>query len=99
MKWEGNRYLNVIERVNIPKFSTLDDKVTPLRLLELFFDNELIDMIVGYTKLYGHREKADISFEITNENNRLFLSLLLLTGCHKLPDRKMNWETNPDSFV
>ena len=65
MKWE-NRDINVVERVNIPKFSKLDDFVTLLRLLELFFDGVSVDMIVGYTKLYSHREKAEISFEITN---------------------------------
>ena len=36
MIW-GNRDINVIEWANIPKFSALDDLVTPLRLLELFF--------------------------------------------------------------
>ena len=36
MKW-ANRDINVIEWVNIRKFSALDDLVTPLRLLELFF--------------------------------------------------------------
>ena len=35
-KW-ANRDINVIEWANIPKFSALDDLVTPLRLLELFF--------------------------------------------------------------
>ena len=35
MIW-GNRDINVIEWANIPKFSALDDLVTPLRLLELF---------------------------------------------------------------
>ena len=44
----------------------MDDIVTPLRLLELFFD-VLADMIVSYTKLYSNREKVDINFEITNE--------------------------------
>ena len=73
-----NRDINVVERANIPKFSKPDDIVTPLRLLELFFDDVLVDMIVGYTKLYNHREKADISFEITNEKIHLFLSMLLL---------------------
>ena len=58
MKWE-NCDINVEEWVNIPKFSKLDDIVTPLRLLELFFDDALA-MIFGYTKLYSHREKADI---------------------------------------
>ena len=66
MKWE-NRNIHIVERANIPKFSIPDDIVTPIRLLELFFHNVLADMIVGYTKLYCHKEKADIKFEITNE--------------------------------
>ena len=57
MKLE-NRNINVAELANIPKFSKLDDIVTPLRLLELFFDDVLVDMIFGNTKLYSHREKT-----------------------------------------
>ena len=68
--------------------------MTPLRLLELFFDDVLVGMIVGYTKLYSYGEKAGISFEITNERIRLFWS-----ECHKLPDRKIYWETAPRYFV
>ena len=30
---------------------------------------------------------------------RLFLSMLLLTEYHKLPDYKMYWEVTPDTFV
>ena len=95
----ANRDINVVEWANIPKFSRLDDIVTPVRLLELFFDDVLVDMTFGYTKLYSHREKADISFKITNEKIRLFLCMQLLSGCHKLPDRKMYWEATPDAFV
>ena len=36
MKW-ANRNINVVEWANITKSSALDDLVTPLRLLELFF--------------------------------------------------------------
>ena len=36
MKW-ANGDINVVEWANIPKFSALDDLVTPLRLLKLFF--------------------------------------------------------------
>ena len=60
MKWE-NRDINVVECVNIPKFSKLDDIVTPLRLLKLFFDDELVDMIFGNTNLYSHREREQTS--------------------------------------
>ena len=65
MKWE-NCYINVAEQANIPKSSMLEDIVTPLSLLELLFDDALFDLIVGYTRLYSHRKKAHISFEITN---------------------------------
>ena len=36
MKW-ANRDINVVEWANIPRFSALDDLVTSLRLLVLFF--------------------------------------------------------------
>ena len=45
------------------QFSKLGDVVAPFRLLDLFFDNTLVDMIVCYTKLYSHKEKTGISFE------------------------------------
>ena len=73
--------------------------MTLLRLLKLFFDYVLVDIIFGYTKLRSHRQKADISFEITNEKIRLFSSMLLLSGCFKIPDRKMYWVTTPNTFV
>ena len=73
--------------------------MTLLKLLKLFFDHVLVDMIFGYTKLCSHKEKADISFQITNEKIRLFSTMLLLSGCFKLPDRKMYWEATPDTFV
>ena len=44
-------------------------------------------------------EKAGINFGITNEKTHLFLSMLLLTGYHKLPDYKMYSETIPDISV
>ena len=56
-------------------------------------------MMVGYTKLYSHREKVDIGFGITNEKIRSFLNVILLKWCHKLPDDEMYWETTPDTFV
>ena len=38
MKWE-TRDIDVIERANTETFSKLDYILTPLRLLELFFDD------------------------------------------------------------
>ena len=50
IKWK-NRDINVVEQANIPLGS--------LRLFELFFDDAIVSMIVGYIKLYGRKEKAD----------------------------------------
>ena len=67
-----NRDINVVEWANVPNLSTLDYLVTHLRLLEVFFEDVLVDMIFGYTKMECHRETADTSFEIVNEKIRLF---------------------------
>ena len=93
---QKNRDVDVVEWA---KFSTLENIVIPLRLLELFFDDALVDMIVGYTNLQNHREKEDISFEITNKKICLFLSMLMLSGCTKLLDCKMYLETTRDTFL
>ena len=46
MKWQ-NCDIDVVERANTEKIRKLDNIVTPLRLFELFFDDVLVDMIVG----------------------------------------------------
>ena len=97
MKGE-NCDVNNVERANIPKFSKLDDIVIPLSL-KLFFDAVLVAMIDGCTMLYSQREKANISFEITNEKVHLFLSMLLLSGCRKLPTVECIGRQPPDTFV
>ena len=79
--------------------NNINDILTHLRLLELFFEEILIDMIFGYIKQYGHTENVDISFEITSKKIRLFASKLLLSGCHKPSERKMYQETTPYTFV
>ena len=56
-------------------------------------------MIVGYTKLYSHKKKRDISFEYTNEKICLFLVMLPLSRYYKLPDHTLYYETNPDTFI
>ena len=86
--------------LNIPEqFSKLNDTVALLTILELFFDDVLVNMIAGNTKLYSHKEEAYISFEYTNKKILLFLSMLLLNGCHNLPGHKIYWQSIPDTFM
>ena len=85
------RDINIVERVNMPKFSKLDDIVTPLRLLELFFDDALATPSCAVIE-----RKHTLVLQLLMKK---FLSMLLLSGCHMLPDRKMYWEATPDTFV
>ena len=64
MKWE-NCDINNAGQANIPKFrdSTFRDIETPLRHFKSIFIDVLVDKIIVYNKLCGHREKADSSFE------------------------------------
>ena len=65
MKWE-NCDINVLGRANLQKFSKLGDIVTPLRLLELLFEDVLVDMIAGYA-----------SFTVIERKQTLVLKLLM----------------------
>ena len=60
-----NRDIIIAKQGNIPNFSKVDNIVTPLRLLELFFDY-VFDMIFGNPKFY-----------IIERKQALFLKLLL----------------------
>ena len=93
----ANHDINVEEWANIPNFSALDDLVTPLRLLELFF---VIHQLISYLATSSCTvEKAGIMFEITNEKIRLFLNMLLPAGYRKLLDHKSYREVTPNTFV
>ena len=70
MKWT-NHDINVVEWANIQKFSTLDDIVTPLRLLELLFDNVLVDMIFGYSCTVIERKQA-LVLKLLKKNSLIF---------------------------
>ena len=90
MKWE-NHGINVLEEAKtskLLKLSFLNDIGTSLRLFKILFDDTLVIMVVGYTKLYHHREKAITSFEITSRTLPLLLGILLLNGYLKLCENK-----------
>ena len=63
MKWE-NCDTNVSKMKTILNFSKLDDVANFLKLFELIFDEAIVEMVNGYYKLYGHRDKGATSFDI-----------------------------------
>lgn len=78
---------------SLPEYMEKD--MSPTELFELFYDDDIINMIVEFTKHYAHTH-GDVSFDVTYQDMKLYLAILLLTGYNPLPRYKMYWETSDD---
>lgn len=69
----------------------------PTTLFELFFDTDVYDLIREQSVNYA-RQNGNHRFDITTEDVKLFIAILLLTGYACLPRRRMYWETEDDVY-
>ena len=67
----------------------------PAKVFEFFFDDEVIELIIRFSKTYAV-DKGAHQFHVTKEEMRAFLAVLLLSGYATLPRRRMYWEKLPD---
>ena len=68
---------------------------SPTTLFELFFDDELCNDIVSQSVLYA-QQKGDHTFRFSVEELKVFLGILILSGYHPLPRRRMYWSPDED---
>ena len=76
-----------------PKY--FEKQWSPADVFEFFFDDEVIEQIIQFSKSYA-ADKASHQFHVTKEEMRAFLALLLLSGYVSLPRRRIYWEKLPD---
>ena len=67
----------------------------PAEVFEFFFDDEVIELIIRFSKTYAVDEGAH-QFHLTMEEMRAFLAVILLSGYATLPRRRMYWEKLSD---
>ena len=79
-----------------PNKKDFSEVITPASIFSLFFDDEVIRLIVEMTNLYARRDHGDHTFTTTPNERRRFIAILLLSGYNWLPHRGMYWETAPD---
>ncbi|XP_012519797.1 PREDICTED: piggyBac transposable element-derived protein 1 [Propithecus coquereli] len=87
---------------NFPSWSALDsgllnlknEKLNPVELFELFFDDETFNLIVGETNNYASQK--NVSLEVTVQEMRCVFGVLLLSGFVRRPRRGLYWEI-PDA--
>lgn len=67
----------------------------PVKLFELFYDTEVIQIICDFTNLYAF-QKGEPNLNIKPEEVRIFLAILLVSGYCQVPRYRMYWEQSPD---
>ncbi|XP_035584278.1 piggyBac transposable element-derived protein 1 isoform X1 [Zalophus californianus] len=83
---------------SFPSWSALDsgllnlksEKLNPVELFELFFDDEIFNMIVNETNNYASQK--NVNLEVTVQEIRCVFGILLLSGFVRRPRRGMYWE-------
>lgn len=68
---------------------------TPDGLFELFFDDEVMDMIVEYSMMYAG-SKGKHTFSTDANEISVFIAILLISGYSTVPRRRMYWSLDPD---
>ncbi|XP_051851594.1 piggyBac transposable element-derived protein 2 [Antechinus flavipes] len=70
-------------------------ELSPVGLFELFFDEGTINFIVSETNRYAWQK--NVNLDLTAQELKCVLGILILSGYISYPRRRMFWETSPDS--
>ena len=68
---------------------------TPTKILELFLDDEVVDLIVVLSNLYASGKGTDL--RLTSTEFKCFLGIIFLSGYVAVPRRRMFWEKRSDA--
>jgi hypothetical protein len=66
----------------------------PIDFFNLFFDDELVDLIVHETNMYAQQKNMELGF--TKDEFYVIIGALLLSGYAKYPHKRMFWNSSPD---
>ena len=80
---------------NVQPFATSDLPENPVELFELFFDDDVVEMIVKFSNMYA-QSKGNHSFSTTMQEVRTFLAILMVSGYNRVPWRRLYWSHDDD---
>ena len=69
----------------------------PVKLFDLFFDDEVIETVVHFTHQYA-RSKGNESFNTSPNEIRAFIGILLVSGYSPAPRRYLYWNRDTDVY-
>nr|XP_023022344.1 piggyBac transposable element-derived protein 3-like [Leptinotarsa decemlineata] len=71
---------------------------SPLDAFKCFFTDQLVNRIVTHSNLYAC-QKGEHHENISSEEIYTVLGIMLLSGYHKLPNKRMCWQEDPNCNV
>lgn len=71
---------------------------TPLEIFHLFFDDDVVDLVLGFSHKYAADNNRH-DFTLSKEELLNFIGIVFLTGYHTLPQISMYWSTDEDKGV
>jgi hypothetical protein len=63
---------------------------------KIIFDDDILRLIQEETQRYARREKGLVQFQLSCEEVKNFLGILLVSGYHSLPSERDYWSKQPD---
>lgn len=72
--------------------------MNPVEIFEKLLDNEVIQLIVDETKRYADQNNNH-DFRVSQEDIKIFIGILYLTGYHRLPRERLYWSLDEDVQV
>lgn len=80
----------------IPKWQLPRSKslLTPIQYFKIFFDDSLLEYIVGQSNLYAQQTNPATPLHLTREELEQFLGTVLFTSVFPLPKTRMYWRTS-----
>lgn len=70
----------------------------PVQTFERLFDDEVVKLIVDQSNLYASQNNNP-SFVLAEEELKIFIGILLRSGCYKLPREPVYWSNDADLLV
>ncbi|CAK1593770.1 unnamed protein product [Parnassius mnemosyne] len=81
--------------VNWPDVQGACQDKRPIEWFENFLDEDVISLLVSESNKYA--VKKNLPGDITTEDMKCFIGILLVSGYSWLPRRRMYWENSPDT--
>lgn len=99
----GRKWIKKDIESKMPPFSGEDHnietlkskKLNPSQYFEMFFDESLVNIIVIETNRYAFQNNVDL--QVTEEEIKCILGVLILSGYVSVPRRRMYWENLADT--